>query len=122
MKTIFVILCVVACSSAFGQSNKLQTAFDIYSKQVDPYLTKMVDSEFGVADLSREAIMAKHTRLAVLQAYPAIINKSVKEQVEKNNWTDIKMISKAISHEYKQTYTGLPKEFYDKAEEAVQKL
>ncbi len=123
MKTILALAVFLSFTGIQAQNKtKLQSALDIFQMEVTPYIQELVDREYGTHQDSPGDQEAAHSRLLLLKAKTSAINRDVTAALLNTSPADVKLISKTISHYYKDVYTGLRKEFFDHAEAGVQKL
>lgn len=121
MRTIIVMLFVLAANSSFAQNttNLVDTLLSVYKTESIPYLKKFSEEKLkGKNDqLTDLAIYSKYNALlAKTQAIESNVKEVLKSEKIKN---DKLLINKIIEKQYEDTFVGLPKEYWDSVSKKV---
>jgi hypothetical protein len=111
--TVALVACVPLICTA--QAYQVEEMLNVYQQKVEPHLRALTEREFGGAGTTDLEKAAFHSRVEMLKSKTRLINKDVKEQLEKLKDQKIEkaFVQRIIDAGYRQHYTGLPRQFFD---------
>ena len=125
MKPLFIIFALIICNPADSvDSSVKKNIFEIYRKEVNPYLQTFAKNSF---ENPKKDIA---TQNAVLAQYNMLVAKitEIENKVDKiltsnpKSANDSKYVSKLLDALYAETFPGLPPEFWNSVRKKVDEL
>jgi hypothetical protein len=120
ISAVFSFVILLPLAGFAQQSYSVETMLKIYASTAAPFFQQMVEREYGGKGTTDKEKIMIHARYELLVAKTRLVKKDVTEQLEKltDRKPDKPLVHELIEASYRQHYTGLPKEFFDKARKA----